>query len=470
MLTDGKGRDAANRSTETMARQPLTARTQSSLGTAGRIWLVAIMAGALLLGAPGLLTLLVVPYAAVGVVLATRRPANSIGWILCGIAIAGALAGLGWLIDAVGLPIAWTAVVQSVSAILSLGLLFLLTIVFPSGRLPGGRWGGFIMAELALWVLAGVVLLVAPTIRAGGALVPNPLGIIPANPAIEALTAAFTGTTAVALLLTGMSSMLVRLRRSTGVERQQLKWVIASLAALAIGLAVSFLGALVVGDRLRDAGWLVFSLAIITLPMPPIAVGIAVMRYRLYEIDRIVNRALVFGTLAAILAGVFAAGAGVTERLFVALTGQSSDAGLVVATLVVATLYAPLRKRLETIVDRRMKYAEARFGPYREELERFLSLVDAARAARRLALEASRELDARGCAVVDEDDRPTATAGEWPLPPIVRLAIPGGRGSLKTILVGPRRDGRPHDSRALDQLQELAQTVVEAVHFHSVTT
>ena len=191
------------------------------------------------------------------------------------------------------------------------------------------------------------------------------------------------------------------------------------------------------------------------------------MRYRLYEIDRIVNRALVYGALTAILAGVFAALAGVTERLFIALTGQSSDASVVLATLAVATLYTPLRDRIEAIVDRRFKYGERRFGPYREELERSLSLSDPVRAATRLALEVHRELETKGCAVVGQDGTPSATAGEWPVSPVLRLEVPGGHGPLTAILVGPRRDGHPHDPREIENLQDLAQLAVAAVDLHS---
>jgi hypothetical protein len=195
----------------------------------------------------------------------------------------------------------------------------------------------------------------------------------------------------------------------------------------------------------------------------PIAIGIAIMRYRLYDIDRLINRALVYGSLTAILAGIFTAAVGLAQRLFVATTGESSDVAIVITTLVVATLYAPLRKRLEAIVDRHFKYEDREFGAYRDDIVRVLEVIEPRRAAERLAAEAVRELEAIGGAVVDAADVATASAGDWPVPAVVRLPIPGGHDRLSTILVGARRDGRPHDPRTIVQLEDTARMVATAV-------
>ncbi len=166
--------------------------------------------------------------------------------------------------------------------------------------------------------------------------------------------------------------------------------------------------------------------------------------------------------LTAILAGVFTAAVGLAQRIFVAVSGEKSDAAIVLTTLVVATLYAPLRRRLEAIVDRRFKYDQHRFGAYRSEVRQRLSLIDPMGAAERLALETVRELAATGAAVVDDADLPSGTAGTWPVPPVVRLPIPSGSGALWAVLVGPRVDGRPHDPRSIVELQELATLVAAA--------
>jgi hypothetical protein len=134
----------------------------------------------------------------------------------------------------------------------------------------------------------------------------------------------------------------------------------------------------------------------------------------------------------------------------------------VLTTLVVATLYAPVRKRLEAIIDRRFKYEHLEFGAYREEVNRVLGVIDPSLAAYRLVHEAVRELQAAGGAVVDGTDAPVATAGSWPVAVAIRMPI-AGHGPLHAILVGPRVDGRPHDPRIVAQLEETARLVGAAL-------
>jgi len=132
----------------------------------------------------------------------------------------------------------------------------------------------------------------------------------------------------------------------------------------------------------------------------------------------------------------------------------------------VATLYAPLRKRLEALVDRRFKFDERRFGAYRNEVRQVLSVLEPTRAAQRLAAEAVAELQALAGAVVDADGRPTASAGTWPVQPVIRMSILGGRQSMAMLVVGPRADGRRHDPTAVADLQEVVALVAAAVRLH----
>jgi hypothetical protein len=148
--------------------------------------------------------------------------------------------------------------------------------------------------------------------------------------------------------------------------------------------------------------------------------------------------------------------------LFIATTGDKSDASIVLATLVVATAYAPLRKRLEAVVDRRFKYEHLEFGAYREEVVNVLAVLEPKRAAEKLVREAVRELQATGGAVVDADDVPVATAGSWPVAGVVRMPI-AGHGPLRAILLGPRVDGRLHDPLTLARLEEVAELAAAAL-------
>jgi hypothetical protein len=145
--------------------------------------------------------------------------------------------------------------------------------------------------------------------------------------------------------------MFVRLRRATGVERQQIKWF-----AYAASVAVS---GSIVGHSLflaTDASWLLWAGLIpgtVDVLGMPVAMGIAILRYRLYEIDLIINRTLVYGSLTAILATLYFGGIVVLQRLFVALTAQESQLAIVASTLAVAAIFNPLRRRIQALVDRR---------------------------------------------------------------------------------------------------------------------
>ena len=164
---------------------------------------------------------------------------------------------------------------------------------------------------------------------------------------------------------------------------------------------------------------------------------------------------------------MFTAAIGLAQRIFVATTGQTSDAAIVGTTLVVATLYAPLRKRLELVVDRRFKYEDRLFGSYANEVRQLLSLVEPGRAARRLVKEAVSELEAVGGAVIDATGVPHARAGEWPVPMAVWLPIPGSNRAMSALVVGPRTDGRPHDPRDIATLDELVSLVAAGVVLHA---
>jgi hypothetical protein len=238
--------------------------------------------------------------------------------------------------------------------------------------------------------------------------VPNPIGLIPDFPALpQVMVAGFMvviGAFAVAI-----ASMLARYRGAPETTRLQLRWLLAAISFVLLGITTGLILGTLFGDQLGGNVWIP---AIIAYPTVPIAVGVAVLRYRLYEIDRIVNRALVYGAVTAILAGVFAGVTVLTQRIFVALTGQRSDAAIVLTTLAVATLYAPVRKRVESIVDRYFKYDQRLFGAYRDELRRTLDVLALDRAAHRLAREAIAETGAVGVAVVGTDGLVLASIGE----------------------------------------------------------
>ncbi len=153
------------------------------------------------------------------------------------------------------------------------------------------------------------------------------------------------------LALVAGTSQVARLRRARGVERQQIKWVAYAAVAGVSGAILSYTVAVAIGVLwLERVG---FVLGIVGAVSVPIAMGIAILRYRLYEIDLLINRTLVYGALTAILAALYFGGIVVLQRVFVALTGERSTLAVVASTLLIAGLFSPLRHRIQFFIDRR---------------------------------------------------------------------------------------------------------------------
>ena len=305
-------------------------------------------------GFPGFEAFLALSYGTVGALITARRPRHPVGWIFLAAGfvtvlqlIVGAYARYGTTRPG-SLPgvelVAWVADwIWVVSVVLSIGYAILL---FPDGQLPSRRW------RLVAWLLLlGSALLVGVLATVPGRLtnfpqVDNPFGV----PGLAGLRGPLFGLAAFAFITGVMgaaASIVVRFRRSTGDVRLQLKWY-AFAAALA-GAAI------LPGFYAGKAGQILFIAAGAFIP---VAAGIAILRYRLYEIDGIINRTIVVGALSAILAGVYTASITLSQRAFVALTGERSDAAIVLTTLIVVSLVTPVKTRLQTVVDRRFANPE----------------------------------------------------------------------------------------------------------------
>jgi uncharacterized membrane protein YhdT len=144
----------------------------------------------------------------------------------------------------------------------------------------------------------------------------------------------------------------MRLSRAAGVERQQLKWFAYAAVASVIATTLAYLIPGVIDTPLwfERAG---VALNVATIPAIPVAIGIAILRYRLYDIDLLINRTLVYGSLTATLVAIYFGGIVVLQRVFVALTGERSTLAVVASTLAIAALFNPLRRRVQGFVDRR---------------------------------------------------------------------------------------------------------------------
>jgi hypothetical protein len=292
-------------------------------------------------------------FATVGAMILARRPGNRIGWLCWAIGFAFTLSGLSsrqlWevLTDNQDWSAAWALAAQlGTVAYLGtlLGLLPFLILLFPTGRLLSPRW------RPVAWTLGLIVGLYLTTrLLMPGPVSPglpvNPLGLESAEGLLQ-LIQAIAGVAPI-LVLAVVASLVVRFRRSRGDERQQLKWL---TFVVAVDVAVPW----TVGVAAERSAPLLGELVVfpVAVSMIPIAIGVAVLKYRLYDIDRVINRTLVYGLLTILLGAVYIAGVFGLGQLLNPVTGESALA-VASSTLAVAALFQPARRRVQAVVDRR---------------------------------------------------------------------------------------------------------------------
>jgi hypothetical protein len=296
-------------------------------------------------------------FSTVGAIVASRRPENPVGWLLCLFALgesishfSGQYAIYALLAQPDSLPageaMAW---VSSWLLPIIIGFSVFFILLFPTGGLPSRRWRWVTWLTVA-FVLVGVILGAFSSGPVEGlGPIRNPLGIEGFSNVYNSILFTMVATF---LLVAAASSVFMRLRRAKGVERQQIKWFAYAAAATVIGLFLAYVIPTVIDTPLwfERAGYAVL---IAVIPAIPISIGIAILRYRLYDIDIIINRTLVYGSLTATLVALYFGGIVVLQRIFVALTGQQSTLAVVASTLLIAALFNPLRRRIQSFIDRR---------------------------------------------------------------------------------------------------------------------
>jgi hypothetical protein len=316
--------------------------------------------------------------AVVGAVVASRRPSNPIGWFFLGSALCFALqeftleyAVYGLLTRPGTLPLAQVMVwLQSWIYVPGVMLLLcLLPLYFPDGRLISRHWRWVVRVASFFFTIMAVNFAFLPGEVKDLGLV-NPLGIEALRPVLVPL-----GTVVLvsyfAILFVSVASLVVRFKRSADEERQQIKWLAYAASAIPLWFLISLPVQAVVNTVLYE---MVDSLVFAGVP---VAAGIAILRYRLYDIDVIINRTLVYGALTASLAVVYFVSVVLLQRIFVTLTGQGSQLAVVASTLAIAALFNPLRRRVQAFIDRRfyrrkydvVKTLEAFSARLRDEVE-----------------------------------------------------------------------------------------------------
>jgi len=302
-------------------------------------------------------TLVALSFSIIGAIIASRLPANPLGWLFCVAACGAAVdhfcaeyAIYALVAQPGSLPageaLAWLA---SWVWILYVGCITLSLLLFPNGRLPSSRWRWLARLTVLLTIVGALWVALSPGVIGNLGSIRNPLGIEGLPDGYEPVQTVILAL----LLVAALSTLVLRLRRARGIERQQIKWP-AFTAVVAVGgtvLDVSI--SEMIGSQLLEwAGFVVGNLALVGFP---ISIGIAIVRYRLYEIDTLINRTLVYGSLTVMLGLVYFGGVTATQAIFRTFTGQQEQPQLaiVISTLVIAALFNPLRHRIQAFIDRR---------------------------------------------------------------------------------------------------------------------
>jgi hypothetical protein len=307
-------------------------------------------------GGEALLLVVFPVFLVVGCLILARRPGNVIGWIFTAVGLLTTAAGLAepYATYAYTHPGSLPAPLVAAwvntwiwSPTIVLMVVFPL-LLFPTGRSLSPRWRPVAWLAVGLTAAYTGAGALAPSLQLpNGRTVANPVGVAGIDLDRGLLGAVLSGL----LLLVGAAailSLVVRFRRSRGVERQQLKWF-------------TYAGALVLLAPLSNA--LIGNVSYVLVLALPVAVGVAVLRYRLYDIDRLINRTLVYGLLTVLLGGVYAGAVLVLGQLFGGVTEDPPSWAVAGATLAVAALFQPARRRIQAVVDRRFnrrKYDAAR--------------------------------------------------------------------------------------------------------------
>jgi hypothetical protein len=308
------------------------------------------------------LTAIAVAFSTVGAIIASHRPKHPVGWLFCTIGLLVSVdhfcaeyATYALLAQPEALPAGEAAAwIRSWMWIVSGGLGVFLVLLFPDGHLPSIRWRYLAWLNVFVIVLGSIAVAFSPgPVDALAPEIHNPLGIDSLGIALGQAVVDLVEEIQIVVALSAAVSPFVRLRRAGFEERQQIKW-------FAYGATILIIGALLSSrvPEVWEVWWVSgvgFALYIAGIVGLPVAVGIAILRHHLYDINLIINRTLVYGSLTASLVLVYLGGVAATEAAFRALTGQvkQPQLAIVVSTLVIAALFNPLRRRIQAFIDRR---------------------------------------------------------------------------------------------------------------------
>ncbi len=281
-------------------------------------------------------------YTTVGAMMASLRPKNGVGWLCLSVGLISILVdGVYWLAERMYISFLtnWFPSLDWLPIMVLLLVVTLMLLIFPDGWLPSRRW------RIAIWTgLAGIGL---------GAIADS----LPSFYSGVGSLWTIGGTASITALLASVAAVVLRWRRSKGQERQQLKWLVYTFAVTIVAALCAVVSWYIQDDKPGAMSYstvltTVVALAGLMVGIPS-AIGVAILKHRRYDIDLIINRTLVYGSLTATLVALYFGGIVLLQRVFVGLTGQKSTLAVVASTLVIAALFNPLRRRIQRFIDRR---------------------------------------------------------------------------------------------------------------------
>ena len=403
-------------------------------------------------------------FALVGCLIAVKRPGNLIGWALL-------LAGLGLLSENLLRGYSELAVIARPDANLPAGRaagaiasacwtllmngVFMLVLLFPSGSLPSRRWRVPSILVPALFAFVFVALVTLPGLDSPLQDLENPLAITQSR-SHEPLIAVAIGVCLVCLVA-AVIDLLVRFWRSQGDERQQYKWLASS--SLLVVITLPFAAA----TYFEGLAGVLIAAALMALP---ISVAIAILRYRLYDIDLLINRSLVYVPLTAILAGLFVAMTGLSRALLTSVTDAGSDAAIAMTTLGVVALLTPLKNQLQAFVDKHFKERQEprrQLDKLAEETQAVLRTIDTDEFARYFLEKSTVAMEAEGGAIELRGKPGLITAGDWQGVAALTLSLAHDGHELGTLSLAGHRRGRAYVQADIEALQQAVSILARAM-------
>ncbi|MGH2406457.1 MAG: hypothetical protein ACRDF7_00070 [Candidatus Limnocylindrales bacterium] len=299
--------------------------------------------------------------------------------------------------------------------------------------------------------------------------VSNPLALGGAIESDLAFLGAASSLSGIVCLPLIAASLVIRYRRAAGIERAQLRWFVAVAAIIGPAFAIGIVAGALTNDVAVTVANVAYLITFVGLALLPVAIGIAVLRYRLYDIDLIIRRTAVYVPLTAVLAGLYAASIALLQRLFIAATGGPSDGAVILSTLILATTFTPIRAALQGIVDRRFRDAQDAkrlLDAFVDQLSAAAWAPDPARTMRAFlavsvhALGAAGGVAFAGSAV---DERVAGRVRDSSGQPVLVVPVELAGQRIGRVELGARIDRRPYSDRDIEMVHSAGERVAAAI-------